>query len=146
MLSTRARFVGWAAVVAALVVLSPLAGAATDPRFTFTKVADTTTPIPGGGGRFADFAGEWSNTDPIAPSLDHGAAVFLGHGAGFGPDSLYGVFRFDNGVLSRVADNTMPVPGRAARPSPVIRASDSLPSRRRVATAARSRSTPPAPA
>ena len=115
MFSTRALFAGRAAVVAALVALSPLAGAATDPRFTFTKVADTATPIPGGGGRFADFAGEWSNTDPIAPSLDHGAAVFLGHGAGFGPDSLYGVFRFDNGVLSRVADNTMPLPGRGER-------------------------------
>jgi hypothetical protein len=115
MFKTCSLLAGSFVLVAALAALSPVAAAATDPRFTFTTVADTSTPIPGGAGRFADFAGDWANTDPVAPSLDHGAAVFFGHGAGDGPNSPYGVFRWDNGSLSRVADNTLSIPGRAER-------------------------------
>ncbi len=61
--------VGWGA---ALVIAVPAALAATID-FTFTKIADTTTPIPGGTGNLTGFDGP--------PSIDGGDVAFRGVGS-----------------------------------------------------------------
>jgi hypothetical protein len=108
-------FGGTAALLAGLIVTGPPAVAAMDPRFTFSTLADLKTTVPGAAGPFADFAGGSVNASPVAPSLANGAAVFLGHGPGSGSDSHYGVYRWENGVLSTVADSRMSLPESTER-------------------------------
>lgn len=76
----------------------------------FTRVADTSsTLIPGEATRFVSFEGEPGDDLPVFPSLDQGYVAFTGRlSAGFGQ---YGVFSWHNGVISKVADSTTPVPG-----------------------------------
>lgn len=66
--------------------------------FTFTRIADTDTPIPSGSGNF---------TTLRDPALDDGNVVFLGNGA----DEQRGVYAFFNGSLQRISDQSTAVPG-----------------------------------
>jgi hypothetical protein len=66
------------------------------------RVADTTTTIPGTAMPFEAF-------DYV--SLDGQRVVFLGYGTG-DEDDIEGIFRFDSGAISRIADLNSPVPGR----------------------------------
>ena len=70
--------------------------------YTFTKVADTDTPIPGGIGNFAFFQGN-------GPALDQGVVVFIG----FDSDRQTGVYQWVDGALSVVADTNTIVPGKS---------------------------------
>lgn len=67
--------------------------------FQLTRVADTSTPIPGGSGKFVGFL----NT----VALSGGNVAFLG----FGSSVSQGIYLFDGGVLTRVADVNTPIPG-----------------------------------
>jgi len=67
--------------------------------FTFTKVADSSTPVPGGSGNFAGFNFE--------PSLDRGNVAFQGSGSSFGQQGIY----TDIGGLGVVADTSTAIPG-----------------------------------
>ncbi len=67
---------------------------------TFTKVADTDTPIPGGVGTFTSF-GVLNTT-----AISEGNVTFIGLG-----DQQDGVYFWSNGVLSVVADVNTPIPG-----------------------------------
>ena len=66
--------------------------------FTFTKVADTSTPIPGGVGNFTEFR---------PPSISDGEVAFIGEGSG----GQLGVYLWKNGVLSVAVDTGTLVPG-----------------------------------
>jgi hypothetical protein len=101
MFACRTFCAGRAALVAALVVVSPFAAAATDPRFKFTTVADTSTVAPGSGSPGV-FYGFTDPPTPYTPAIDHGAVVFLGRTV----DGRVGVYRWSLGALSVVADNT----------------------------------------
>jgi hypothetical protein len=66
--------------------------------FTFRKVADTNTPIPGGVGNFLSFT---------VPSIDFGDVAFFGNGlSGQG-----GVYISSGGTLNVVVDTSTPIPG-----------------------------------
>ncbi len=67
-------------------------------QITFTKIVDTSTPIPGGTGNFTSFS---------APSLRDGNLAFNA----FGPSSQSGIYTFINGSLGAVADLETLVPG-----------------------------------
>jgi hypothetical protein len=70
-------------------------------EITFTKIADTSTPIPGGAGNFTGFG--------IASVIDAGEVAFLG----FGSAGFEGVYTSVGGPLSVVADTDTLVPGGA---------------------------------
>ena len=65
---------------------------------TFTKIADGTTLIPGGGGCFTSFG---------TLALDGGEVAFVGSGM-----SQAGVYVYSGGVLSLVADKNTAMPDR----------------------------------
>jgi hypothetical protein len=65
---------------------------------TFTKVADTTTAIPGGPGNFTGFG---------SVSMDGGEIAFVGTGSNWG-----GVYLFRNGVVAEIADQNTVMPDR----------------------------------
>lgn len=68
-------------------------GKAEAATFSFTKIADTNTPIPGGTGNFTGFG---------VPSLDRGDVAFLGNGASsYNPR---GIYTNVGGSLNVVAD------------------------------------------
>jgi hypothetical protein len=67
-----------------------------------TRVADTTTTIPGTTTPFEFF-------DYV--SLDAHRVAFLGYGYG-DEDDIEGIYRFDSGALSRIADLNTHAPGR----------------------------------
>jgi hypothetical protein len=75
-------------------VARPLSGF----QVTFTKVADTFTPIPGASGTFA--------LGFFTPALDNGRVAFYGEG-----EEVEGIYTDVTGVLARVADKTTPLPG-----------------------------------
>jgi hypothetical protein len=91
------------AVLAAWVSLST--GAHAGSVWSFTKVADTSTAVPGGSGTFTDFG---------APSLNNGAVAFQGYG---GPsDTLPGIFTGTaGGPVSAVADTNTTAPGDTSK-------------------------------
>jgi PEP-CTERM motif len=68
--------------------------------FTFTKIADTNTAIPGGTGNFIDFGNG-------APSLDNGNVAFWGAGTG----QQQGIYTNVGGILNVVADRNTAIPG-----------------------------------
>jgi hypothetical protein len=76
---------------------------------TLSKVADTTTLIPGSAQRFADFGDEFGGLD-----LDGNSVAFIGH-FGDGQVGGSGIFVFDTtlGTLTSVADTTISIPGVA---------------------------------
>lgn len=66
------------------------------------RVADSNTPIPNGSGNFVFI---------FLPALSGGNVAFFGQ-TGFGPEGHQeGIYLFQGGVLSRVADLNTPIPG-----------------------------------
>jgi hypothetical protein len=101
MKTRRARSVG-----ALAVLLFPLLANA---QFTITPIVTTSTPVPGGAGTFKAFSAQ-NGTDPIAPSLDGTSMVFTA----IDSNNRGGVYRWDNGVLSLVANQDTSVPNQSA--------------------------------
>jgi hypothetical protein len=88
------------------IVVVPLLARA---QFLITPIVTSSTPVPGGFGNFKAFTAQ-EGTDPIAPSLDGTSMVFSGlDDAGRG-----GVYRWDSGVISMVANRNTPVPNQSA--------------------------------
>lgn len=85
------------ALFAAVVALAFVCASPAEAQ-TFTRVADTQTPAPGGGGLFSLFAD--------ARAIDDGRVVFVGFHSGGS-----GVYSFDGTTLDVVADTTTMVPG-----------------------------------
>jgi hypothetical protein len=84
--------------------------------FDFTKVADTSTLIPGGSGAFGSFAVA-SDVSSVGagPSLHSGQVAFTGGaGAGASPTAQRGIYTWNAGTLSRIADRTTLIPGAPA--------------------------------
>ncbi len=67
--------------------------------FLFTKIADTSTPIPGGTGDFTGFA--------VAPALSGSTAAFFGLGSGI----QEGLYTGTGGTLTTIADTNTTIPG-----------------------------------
>jgi hypothetical protein len=63
-----------------------------------SRIADTSTPIPGGSGNFTGF---------LSPSISGGTVAF----AGFGSGTQGGVYTGAGGPLTRIADTSTPIPG-----------------------------------
>lgn len=72
--------------------------------FSFTKIADTGTPIPGGSGNFSNFA-NFGNS-PV-PAISQGNVVFNA----LGPNGQNGVYISINGTLDVVVDLNTTAPG-----------------------------------
>ncbi len=89
--------IGWGA---ALVIAVPAALAA-PLEFTFTKIADTSTPIPGGTGTFTAFGQR--------PSIDGGDVAF--QGSGDPSFTQQGIYSTVGGPLGVVADRNTAIPG-----------------------------------
>jgi hypothetical protein len=72
-----------------------------------SRIADTTTPVPGHGETFVEFGDDFDGLD-----LDGNSVAFIGH-FGNGQVGGSGIFVFDTalGTLTRVADTTTPIPG-----------------------------------
>ena len=91
----------------AFVLVAMVAGTVTTPfavagaSVTFTKIADSTTPIPGGSGTFLNFG--------LSPdlSLDGQQLAFRGHGES---PFQQGIYRYIDGVIEVVADLSTPPP------------------------------------
>lgn len=79
---------------------SPLRGDA------IVTVADSSTPLPEGGGNFTSFAGELGNETQLPPVIDGGNVLFAGHGA----DDQHGLYLWHAGSIRIVADTGTPVP------------------------------------
>lgn len=73
----------------------------TTPAGSVTRIADTTTTVPGGSGTFFLLS--------MLPSFDGVDTVFQGYGTA----GEHGVYRTLGGSLSMVADLTTPIPGGA---------------------------------
>ena len=87
--------IGWGA---ALVIAVPAALAA-PIEFTFTRIADTSTPIPSGTGNFTLFS--------QSPSIDGGDVAFLGFGdPSFTQQGIYSTV----GGLNAVANTSTAIP------------------------------------
>ncbi len=84
--------------LAAVLTLAAWAEDALAQSCTFTKVADTNTPIPGGTGTFEGFGD---------PSLDGGKVAFAGKTAN---EIIHGIYTNVSGSLVRVADANTPIP------------------------------------
>ena len=86
--------------------------------FTFTKVVDTDTPIPGGTGTFVGL--------DVLPALSEGNVAFYGQAS-----SQEGIYAFIDGSLDVVADLSTPIPGgsswtRTTCPVPSIVSTSSM--------------------
>lgn len=96
-----------------------LPGIAFGQDITFTKIADTDTEIPeGGGATFGQFSGSFGG-----PDIDDGITVFAARGGSRGFPS--GVYKSANGVLTKVADRSDKVPNSTSdfalfQPTPSI--------------------------
>jgi hypothetical protein len=67
-------------------------------EFNFTKIADLSTPIPGGTGNFTSFG---------VPSIDNGSIAFIGSGT----SSQHGVYLGTlGGGIVKLADTNTPIP------------------------------------
>lgn len=98
--SKRSSLAGLTAGAMTLAVISTLAGRADGQTITFSKVADTSTPIPGGSGNFETFS---------FSALDGGNVAF--HARGLVPQN--GIYAEIGGTLGVVADVNTPIPGGA---------------------------------
>jgi hypothetical protein len=78
----------------------PKSGVYVHDGSSLSVVADTSTPVPGGAGNFV-------LSSPGAVSIDGNDVAFVGTSA-----TGSGVYRYDGAALRRVADTTMPIPGR----------------------------------
>ncbi|MBI1852189.1 MAG: hypothetical protein HYR85_17755 [Planctomycetes bacterium] len=98
---TRRRSLAPFVAVASLLSCSTAAfGQGVPP--TFTRIADTQTAVPGGSGTFTLFAD--------SRALEGGKVAFIAYDSASGS----GVYSFQNGVLSVVADTHTGVPGTAS--------------------------------
>lgn len=98
--SSWAKQIGGVALIG--LSLSLLAGGkAAAISFTFEKIVDTNTPIPGGTGTFRSLD---------APSLDNGNVAFAGFGGGRNFVQS-GIYTNIGGALNVVADTNTPIPG-----------------------------------
>ena len=79
-----------------------LCGTVQATSFTFSKVADTSTPIPGGQGNFTEF----SSDHPYGYAFDAGKVAFVGRGA----SGQAGVYVGVPGQVTLVADKNTPMP------------------------------------
>src|SRR4051812_19051656 len=86
------------------IVLFPLWANA---QFTLTPIVTNATPIPGGVGNFKAITNQ-DGSDPLAPSLDGTSMVFVAIDA----SNRSGVYRWDNGVISKVANTNTPMPNQ----------------------------------
>jgi hypothetical protein len=86
--------------VLSLLLLVSISHSVYGQLFSFRKVADTDTPIPGAAG---NFAGGF-----YFPALDNGRVAFFGAG-----DDLEGFYADASGELTRVADSTTMLPGNS---------------------------------
>jgi hypothetical protein len=77
------------------------AGSAEAASFTFSKIVDTNTPMPGGGGNFT-----FLNT----PVIDNGIVVFSGERDSQGRVEQRGIYTYAGGMLQTVVDTNTPVP------------------------------------
>jgi hypothetical protein len=93
-MSRSMRILGRNLILAILLVHN---AAATD--FSFTKIADTETPVPGGSGTFSLFAD--------ARALDGDVAVFYA----FDALSRAGIYLFRDGLLDVLVDESTRIPG-----------------------------------
>jgi hypothetical protein len=100
MKTSLARTVG-----ALAVVLFPMLANA---QFTLTPIVTTSTPIPGGTGNFKGFRGP-NGSGPLRPSIDGTSVVFTA----IDSNDRSGIYRWDNGVISKVVDTNTPIPGRS---------------------------------
>jgi hypothetical protein len=75
-----------------------------------TKIADTNTPLPGGGGNFLNFTGQLGG-EPVGPAISGSNVAFTASYA----TNKFALYRSINGVNSLVADNTTAVPQGTGR-------------------------------
>lgn len=98
----RATAFGLAAAIAATLPAAPAAA-----QWTFTRVADLATPVPGlGGETFGDLP-----DDPGEGPSAFGPLVQFRGATESGFDGVAGLYLFSNGSLSRVVDTTQERPG-----------------------------------
>lgn len=91
--------IGWRGLTLALALALALPAGAS-AQVVFQKIADTSTPIPGGSGDFDSFV--------TFPSLDGNAVAFSGVGSS---GTQQGIYLSVGGQLLKVADRATPVPG-----------------------------------
>jgi uncharacterized repeat protein (TIGR01451 family) len=77
------------------------------PGGTLRRVADTTTPVPGGTGTFVNFGQIFFGEPAGVPAVQDGVIVFRGAGSA----GEHGIYKEENGALHVVADLTTPIPG-----------------------------------
>jgi len=103
----------WCAVVMGLLLSTPVVGQAELVSFTFTRVVDTNSPIPGGSGNFIFFTDPFSTRamdDRPAVAIENGTIVFSGSGA-FGQRGIYAVPV--GGSITTIADTNTALPDGA---------------------------------
>lgn len=79
-----------------------LDGTATAQPFTFMRIVDSNTQIPGSTGTFNSINAFWH------PTISNGNIVFVGRSQFL--ENGYGVYKHSNGMLSVVVDNRTPMP------------------------------------
>src|SRR5438477_10200460 len=67
----------------------------------FIKLADSTTPVPGGPGNFLSFYTDPGRAFPTPPAIDGSNVVFGGESAA----GQFGLYLWQNGTLSVIADH-----------------------------------------
>jgi hypothetical protein len=99
MASRKTTRLGWA--IAVLVWVGMTTAAHAGPVWQFTKIADTSTAIPGGTGTFTDF---------YSPALNNGVVAFVGYG---GPNmTVPGIYTGTaGGPVNLVANTSATAPG-----------------------------------
>ena len=101
MLKHTARL--WLVLLVGAAIGAQATGAQAQAQITFTKIADTETPIPGGAGTFESLS---------EPALAHGNVVFGGSGEYEYPEDIpVGIYRYRGGNLSVVVDGDTDIPG-----------------------------------
>jgi hypothetical protein len=100
----------WRAAIIGLLLSLPTVGQAEPTLFTFTRVVDTTTPIPGGTGNFIFFTDPFTTTlmdSRPATSIENGIVVFSGSGPS-GQEGMYAAAV--GGSITTIADTNTPLP------------------------------------
>ena len=100
----------WRAAIIGLLLSLPTVGQAEPTLFTFTRVVDTTTEIPGGTGNFIFFTDPFATTSVDgrpAASIENGIVVFTGSGAS-GQRGIYAAAV--GGPVTMIANTNTPLP------------------------------------
>lgn len=98
------RVLVWPLLVSSLFAWVVIPSASGQPKgaIKFTEVADTTTRIPGGKGRFSDFIVPGN----VGPALNNGRVVFMG----LGSNGQAGIYTNSAGPLRAVVNTNTPIP------------------------------------